>query len=41
MRKGIQIVTVVAPAVVTSFPDEYVNLNGWLKSLRVAAAMAS
>ena len=27
----------VAPAVAVSFPDQYLNLNGWLKSLGVEA----
>jgi methyl-accepting chemotaxis protein len=31
-------VTVVAPAIAVSFPDRYLQLNGWLKSLGVEAA---
>ncbi|MFZ5831446.1 MAG: methyl-accepting chemotaxis protein [Planctomycetota bacterium] len=32
----IPMVAVVAPAVAVSFPDRYLNLNGWLKSIGVA-----
>ncbi|MBI2417979.1 MAG: 4Fe-4S binding protein [Ignavibacteriales bacterium] len=32
-----QIVAVVAPAIAAVFPEEYLNFNGWLKSLGVAA----
>jgi iron only hydrogenase large subunit-like protein len=32
-----KIVAVVAPAVASNFPDLYLNLNGWLKSLGVEA----
>jgi Fe-S-cluster-containing dehydrogenase component len=35
--KGIPMVAVAAPAVVSSFPNRYLNLNGWLQSLGVAA----
>ncbi|HPP38711.1 MAG TPA: methyl-accepting chemotaxis protein [Candidatus Kapabacteria bacterium] len=31
------VVTIAAPAVAANFPDLYLNLNGWLKSLGVAA----
>lgn len=32
-----RIVAIVAPAIAASFPDTYLNLNGWLKSIGVAA----
>lgn len=32
-----RIIAVVAPAVAARFPNEYLNLNGWLKSLGVEA----
>ena len=32
ISKKQKIVAVVAPAVVASFPNQYLNLNGWLKS---------
>jgi len=32
-----QIIAVVAPAVAARFPNEYLNLNGWLKSMGVEA----
>jgi methyl-accepting chemotaxis protein/NAD-dependent dihydropyrimidine dehydrogenase PreA subunit len=32
-----RIVSVVAPAIAVSFPDRYLQLNGWLKSMGVAA----
>lgn len=32
-----QIVAIVAPAIAASFPDDYLNLNGWLKSIGVDA----
>ena len=38
LRRGTPMVTVVAPAVAANFPDRYLNLNGWLKSIGVAAA---
>jgi iron only hydrogenase large subunit-like protein len=31
------VVAIAAPAVAANFPDLYLNLNGWLKSLGVAA----
>ena len=37
LRRGVPIVTVVAPAVAASFPTTYLNLNGWLKSHGVSA----
>ena len=30
-------VAVVAPALAVSFPDRYLQLNGWLKSLGIDA----
>lgn len=32
-----QIVAIVAPAIAASFPEHYMNLNGWLKSVGVKA----
>lgn len=36
-QKGERIVAVVAPAVASNFPNEYLQLNGWLKSIGVQA----
>jgi methyl-accepting chemotaxis protein/iron only hydrogenase large subunit-like protein len=38
LRRHERIVTVVAPAIAVSFPDRYLQLNGWLKSMGVEAA---
>ena len=35
LKKGNKMIAVVAPAVAAVFPDKYLNLNGWLKSLGV------
>jgi NAD-dependent dihydropyrimidine dehydrogenase PreA subunit len=35
--RGEQIVAIVAPGVASNFPNQYLNLNGWLKSLGVKA----
>ena len=37
IKRGVPMVAVAAPAVASSFPEHYLNLNGWLKSLGVAA----
>jgi len=37
LKRGDKMVAVVAPAVVSCFPDTYLRLNGWLKSLGVEA----
>lgn len=37
LQRGIPMVTVVAPAVAASFPDTYLNLNGWLKKQGISA----
>src|SRR5574344_1610623 len=37
LQKGVNIAAVVAPSVAVSFPNTYLNLNGWLKSLGVKA----
>jgi methyl-accepting chemotaxis protein/NAD-dependent dihydropyrimidine dehydrogenase PreA subunit len=37
LRRGEKIVSIVAPAVAAVFPGQYLQLNGWLKSLGVAA----
>lgn len=38
MQRGVPMVAVVAPAVAASFPDTYLNLNGWLKNHGVKAS---
>jgi len=35
LKQGDRIIAVVAPAVASVFPGEYLNLNGWLKSLGI------
>jgi iron only hydrogenase large subunit-like protein len=37
LARGVPIVTIVAPAVAAVFPDRYLELNGWLRSLGVTA----
>ncbi len=37
IRSGTPMVAIAAPAVAANFPNQYLNLNGWLKSLGVAA----
>jgi len=37
VRSGVSMVAIVAPAVAANFPNQYLNLNGWLKSLGVKA----
>ena len=37
LRRGVKMIAVVAPAVAANFPNEYLNLNGWLHSLGVEA----
>lgn len=37
LRQGQKIVAIVAPAIASSFPQTYLNLNGWLKSVGVQA----
>ena len=37
LQKGQKIVAIVAPAIASSFPQTYLNLNGWLKSIGVQA----
>jgi hypothetical protein len=34
-QKGVPLVAIVAPAVASNFPHQYLNMNGWLKSLGV------
>ncbi|GHT34392.1 hypothetical protein FACS189427_01620 [Planctomycetales bacterium] len=36
LNNGVKMVAVVAPAVAASFPNQYLQLNGWLKSVGVA-----
>jgi len=37
LKDGVPIVAVVAPAAASNFPGNYLNLNGWLKSLGIKA----
>ena len=37
LRSGVPMVTVIAPAIATSLPTTYLNLNGWLKKEGVSA----
>lgn len=37
MKKGEKVVAIVAPAAASNFPNQYLNLNGWLKSIGVKA----
>lgn len=37
LKSGIPMVTIVAPAIAASFPNTYLNLNGWFKEQGIAA----
>jgi iron only hydrogenase large subunit-like protein len=37
LKQGTKMIAIVAPAVASVFPDKFLNLNGWLKSLGVEA----
>lgn len=37
LKRGVPMVTIVAPAIAASFPSTYLNLNGWLKQQGVSA----
>jgi|TergutMp193P3_1026864.scaffolds.fasta_scaffold01481_3 iron only hydrogenase large subunit-like protein/uncharacterized coiled-coil DUF342 family protein len=37
LKHGTKIVAIVAPAVASVFPEKFLNLNGWLKSMGVEA----
>ena len=37
VKQGVKMVAIVAPAVASSYPDDYLRFNGWLKSLGIAA----
>ncbi|WP_461249016.1 [Fe-Fe] hydrogenase large subunit C-terminal domain-containing protein, partial [Treponema sp. R6D11] len=37
IKNGTKMIAVAAPAVASVFPDRFLNLNGWLKSLGVEA----
>lgn len=37
LKNGEKIVAIAAPSVAANFPDQYLNLNGWLKNLGVDA----
>ncbi|MDA3861168.1 MAG: methyl-accepting chemotaxis protein [Melioribacteraceae bacterium] len=36
-KSGKNVVAIVAPAIAANFPNQYLNINGWLKSLGVKA----
>jgi len=36
-RRGVSMIAVAAPAVAASWPEDYLNFNGWLRSLGVEA----
>ncbi|MFA6570707.1 MAG: [Fe-Fe] hydrogenase large subunit C-terminal domain-containing protein, partial [Bacteroidota bacterium] len=37
LEKGEKVVAIVAPSVAANFPDKYLNLNGWFKSIGIEA----
>lgn len=37
LRRGVPMVTVIAPAIAASFPTTYLNLNGWFKQQGISA----
>ena len=37
VKRGTKIIAIVAPAVAATYPDDYLRVNGWLKSLGVEA----
>ena len=37
MQRGVKMIAIVAPAVAASFPNKYLHLNTWLKSLGIEA----
>lgn len=37
LSRGVKVVAVIAPAIAASFPETYLNLNGWLKNQGVSA----
>lgn len=37
LKRGVPMVTIVAPAIAASFPTTYLNLNGWLKKQGISA----
>ena len=37
LKRGVPMVTIIAPAVAASFPTTYLNLNGWLKHQGISA----
>lgn len=37
LRNGVNIVTVIAPAIASNFPTTYLNLNGWFKQQGISA----
>lgn len=37
VKRSEQIIAIVAPSIAASFPNTYMNLNGWLKSIGISA----
>jgi Na+-translocating ferredoxin:NAD+ oxidoreductase RNF subunit RnfB len=37
LRRGVKMVAVVAPAIAASFPNKYLHINSWLKSMGIEA----
>jgi len=37
MARGTKMIALIAPGVAANFPEEYLNLNGWLKSTGISA----
>ncbi|MDP4267395.1 MAG: [Fe-Fe] hydrogenase large subunit C-terminal domain-containing protein [Bacteroidota bacterium] len=37
LEKGTKMIAIVAPSIASNFPDNYLNINGWLKSLGIEA----
>lgn len=37
LKRGVPMITVIAPAIASSFPTTYLNLNGWFKNQGVSA----
>ncbi|MGL4208349.1 MAG: [Fe-Fe] hydrogenase large subunit C-terminal domain-containing protein, partial [Candidatus Adiutrix sp.] len=35
LQRGVNMVAIVAPAIAATFPQKYLNLNGWLKSMGI------
>jgi len=37
IKQGVDIIAIVSPSAASNFPDKYLNLNGWLKSIGIKA----